>query len=56
MREVLAESLLLSFAGGLLGLWLGVLGIRALLNFYPNKLGWIGSAVLDATWWPSLRW
>ena len=48
MREVLAESLLLSFAGGLLGLWLGVLGIRALLNFYPNKLGWIGSAVLDA--------
>jgi putative ABC transport system permease protein len=38
MRQLLTESLLLSFAGGALGLALGSLGVRALLALTPGDL------------------
>jgi putative ABC transport system permease protein len=37
MRQLLTESLLLSTAGGLVGLGLGVAGVRALLLLYPGS-------------------
>jgi putative ABC transport system permease protein len=60
IRQLLAESSLLSLAGGLLGLILGFVGIRALLRLYPSgalplsapnnplylpRIGELGSAV-----------
>jgi putative ABC transport system permease protein len=36
IRQLLTESLMLSFAGGILGLALGFTGIRVLLAQYPN--------------------
>ncbi len=37
IRQLLTESLMLSFAGGILGLALGFTGIRLLLARYPNN-------------------
>jgi putative ABC transport system permease protein len=37
IRQLLTESLMLSFAGGILGLALGFTGIRVLLARYPNE-------------------
>ncbi len=39
IRQLLTESLMLSFAGGILGLALGFTGIRVLLAQYPNTSG-----------------
>ena len=35
-RQLLTESILLSFAGGILGLALGFVGVRVLLAFAPQ--------------------
>ena len=40
--QLLTESLLLSFAGGVLGLVLGYLGVRALLSINPGDIPRIG--------------
>jgi predicted permease len=42
VRQLLTESLVLSFAGGLSGLLLGFFGIRALLSFNPGNIPRIG--------------
>jgi putative ABC transport system permease protein len=42
IRQLLTESLLLSFAGGALGLALGMAGIRALLAINPGNIPRIG--------------
>jgi len=42
VRQLLTESVLLSMAGGLLGLALGVFGVRALLAVNPGNLPRIG--------------
>jgi putative ABC transport system permease protein len=39
IRQLLTESLMLSLAGGILGLALGFAGIRLLLAQYPNRFG-----------------
>lgn len=41
-RQLLTESILLSFAGGILGLALGFVGVRVLLAFSPPSLPHIG--------------
>jgi predicted permease len=53
IRQLLTESVMLSLCGGVLGLGLGTLGIRALLAMYPDgnplsipRLGEGGSAVV----------
>ncbi|HLJ46897.1 MAG TPA: ABC transporter permease [Bryobacteraceae bacterium] len=42
IRQLLAESLMLSFAGGLLGLAVGFSGVRLLLSFSPGDIPRIG--------------
>jgi putative ABC transport system permease protein len=42
IRQLLAESLVLSFTGGFLGLILGVVGVRLLLAFSPGDIPRIG--------------
>ena len=44
IRQLLTESLLLSIAGGALGLALGVAGVRALLAINPGNIPRIGAA------------
>lgn len=44
MRQLLAESLVLSLAGGVLGLALGYAGIRMILTFIPDNIPRIGLA------------
>src|SRR5262245_59565469 len=44
VRQLLAESLLLTLVGGGLGLAIGIIGIRALLAMNPTSLPRIGSA------------
>ncbi len=45
IRQLLTESLMLSLAGGLGGLALGFIGIRALLALYPNNVSPLGGGV-----------
>jgi putative ABC transport system permease protein len=47
VRQLLIESLLLSFAGGILGIGLAFAGLRALLAFVPANLAAIQAARLD---------
>lgn len=42
IRQLLAESVLLSFASGVCGLVLGIVGVRALLALYPGNIPRIG--------------
>ena len=42
-RQLLTESVMLSIAGGVVGLGLGAIGIRALLSLYPSNIQGIGS-------------
>ena len=42
IRQLLTESVALALAGGALGLWLGMIGIRALLPMYPGSIPRIG--------------
>jgi putative ABC transport system permease protein len=42
VRQLLTESLLLSIAGGIVGLGLGYAAVRALLSFYPGNIPRIG--------------
>jgi putative ABC transport system permease protein len=42
VRQLLAESLVLSTIGAAFGLILGTLGMYALLGLYPDNLSWIG--------------
>jgi predicted permease len=42
-RQLLTESIMLSAAGGVVGLGLGAIGIRALLSLYPSNIQGIGS-------------
>ena len=52
VRQLLTESMLLSLAGGILGMALGVLGMRALLAVSPAGLPRIGEngAAIDMDW------
>ncbi len=49
VRQLLTESLLLTSVGGVLGLILGTVGIRALLTMNPSSLPRIGSAAGSVT-------
>ncbi len=42
IRQLLTESVLLSFAGGILGLIIGIVGVRALLAVSPGNIPRIG--------------
>jgi len=46
-RQTGTEGLLLSFAGGALGLWLAHLGVRALVLSYPDSLPRTGDVAVD---------
>ena len=47
-RQVLVESLLLAIGGGLLGLALGVVALRALLRILPTTLPFLSTVAIDA--------
>ena len=49
VRQVLVESLLLSFLGGALGLGLSTTFLQATLSFLPRNLPRLGSVGVDAT-------
>ncbi|MGA3190396.1 MAG: ABC transporter permease [Bryobacteraceae bacterium] len=48
IRQLLAESILLSLAGGVLGLIFGIAGIRALLALNPGDIPRIGQSAVTA--------
>jgi predicted permease len=50
IRQLLAESVALSLAGGVLGLILGIAGIRALLALNPGDIPRIGPSGVGADW------
>ncbi|MGA3205280.1 MAG: ABC transporter permease, partial [Bryobacteraceae bacterium] len=50
IRQLLAESVVLWLAGGVLGLLLGIAGIRALLALNPGDVPRIGQAGITADW------
>jgi putative ABC transport system permease protein len=50
IRQLLAESVALSLAGGILGLLLGTAGIRALLALNPGDIPRIGESGITADW------
>jgi predicted permease len=47
LRQFMAESLLLSMAGGALGLWLARIGVQALIRAYPTSLPRTGEIAVD---------
>jgi putative ABC transport system permease protein len=50
IRQLLSESIVLSLAGGFLGLLLGIAGIRALLALNPGDIPRIGESGITADW------
>jgi putative ABC transport system permease protein len=50
VRQLLAESVVLSLAGGVLGLILGIAGIRALLALNAGDIPRIGQSTVSADW------
>jgi predicted permease len=50
MRQLLSESVLLSLAGGVLGLILGTVGIRALIALNPGDIPRIGQSGVTPDW------
>ncbi|HEV1284764.1 MAG TPA: ABC transporter permease [Bryobacteraceae bacterium] len=50
VRQLLSESIVLSLAGGVLGLILGIAGIRALLALNPGDIPRIGQSGIAADW------
>src|SRR4029079_14813015 len=48
-RQVLPESLLLARAGGLIGLALGIAGLRLLIGILPPTLPFLSTATIDGT-------
>jgi putative ABC transport system permease protein len=50
IRQLLSESVALSLAGGILGLLLGMAGIRALLALNPGDIPRIGQSGITADW------
>ncbi len=50
VRQLLTESVVLSLAGGVLGLLAGMAGIRAALAFYPGTLPRIGEQGIALDW------
>jgi predicted permease len=50
IRQLLSESVVLSLAGGVLGLILGMAGIRALLMLNPGGIPRIGQSGVTADW------
>jgi putative ABC transport system permease protein len=50
IRQLLSESVVLSLAGGILGLALGMAGIRALLTLNPGDIPRIGQSGITADW------
>jgi predicted permease len=47
LRQMLTESAVLSFFGGLAGLWLSYLGIRAILFFHPVEIPRVDEIGMD---------
>src|ERR1041384_1299437 len=47
LRQLLTESTLLAFLGCGLGIGLGVLGIRTLLTFRPERMGQLANTFID---------
>ncbi len=47
MRQMLVESAVLSFFGGLAGLWLTYLGVRAILFFHPVEIPRVDEIGMD---------
>jgi len=50
IRQLLSESVALSLAGGVLGLLLGMAGIRTLLTLNPGDIPRIGQSGITADW------
>ena len=50
IRQLLTESIALSLAGGVLGLLLGIAGIRALLALNPGDIPRLGGSGITADW------
>jgi len=50
VSQLLSESIILSLAGGILGLILGIAGIRALLALNPGDIPRIGQSGIAADW------
>jgi putative ABC transport system permease protein len=48
VRQLLTESVLLSLAGGLVGLLLGLWGVRGLVHFAPAEIPRLGEVTLDS--------
>ena len=49
LRQFITEGVMLSTAGGALGLWLAHLGVRALLRAYPTSLPRASEVAVDLT-------
>jgi putative ABC transport system permease protein len=50
IRQLLSESVMLALAGGILGLILGIAGIRALLALNPGDIPRMGQSAITADW------
>ena len=47
LRQFITEGVLLSFSGGLLGLWIAALGVEALIHAYPTSLPRTNEVTID---------